>query len=56
MINPADETIVNLIENLAIEVSHCTFSTDDSKKQTLITQIAELRASMNPVIHQYINN
>lgn len=52
---PADEHITDLIEELASEASRC-FDSEAEKKQTLINQIATLRASMNPVIHQYITN
>lgn len=56
MPNPADEAVVALIKKLSAEVDRCQFDSEADKKQKLITQIAQLRASMNPVIHQFINN
>jgi len=52
--NPADELIADLIDDLIRELNRC-FESESDKKQTLINQIAQLRASMNPVIHQYVN-
>jgi hypothetical protein len=52
MTNPADQHIADLIEDLVAKVRHCTFSSDAPKRQTYIDQIAQLRASMNPVIIQ----
>jgi len=53
MSNPADEHITELIETLSDRAGR--FTTSDEDRQTLINQIAQLRASMNPVIHQYNN-
>lgn len=55
MTNPADQHIVDLIEELVSEASRC-FDSEAQKKQTLINQIAQLRASMNPVIHQHMSH
>jgi hypothetical protein len=55
MTNPADEAIAELIADLTAEVARCSFDSDRPKKQELINQIAQLRASMNPVIHQHVN-
>jgi hypothetical protein len=55
MSNPADEAIVDLINELSSQVSRC-FDSEADKKQALINQIAQLRASMNPVIHQFVTH
>lgn len=53
--NPADQHIAELIETLATDRAfRSNFDTDADKRQTLINQIAQLRASMNPVIHQHL--
>ena len=52
MTNPADQHIVGLIEDLVAETRRYTFASEASKRQTCIDQIAQLRASMNPVIVQ----
>jgi len=52
MSNPADQAISDLIETLCNQVVRCSFDSDAAKKQKLIDQIAQLRASMNPVIVQ----
>jgi len=56
MNNPADQHIVELIETLVAEAERCHFDSDAAKRQTKIDQIAQLRASMNPIIHQKIKN
>lgn len=52
--NPADKHIADLIETLCTQAARCSFNSDAPKKQKLIDQIAQLRASMNPVINQKI--
>jgi len=49
MTNPADQHIAELIENLTTKYHSCLRS-EDAKRQRLIDQICQLRASMNPVI------
>jgi hypothetical protein len=51
MSNPADEHVAELIEELAKKATRVTTSAEES--QIYINQIAQLRASMNPVIHQH---
>lgn len=50
MTNPADEAITELIEEFAKQAAG--FTTSDDDRQTYVNQIAQLRASMNPVIVQ----
>ena len=56
MSNPADKHIADLIEELTDKAIRCTFASDADKRQVYINQIAQLRASMNPVIHQKIKS
>lgn len=50
MTNPADQLIVDLIESLIDDHRNC-FSSEIEQRQQIINQIAQLRASMEPVIH-----
>jgi hypothetical protein len=52
--SPADEHINALIETLCDEAAHCTFASEAAKRQKLLDQIAQLRASQNPIV-QLIN-
>jgi hypothetical protein len=52
--NPADTHIADLIEDLCDDAKRCSFHSDKDKKQRLIDQIAQLRASMEPTIIQKI--
>lgn len=54
MSNPADEAIVELISTLCGKAENC-FESEAELRQSYVNQIAELRASMNPVIHQYVS-
>lgn len=56
MTNPADAHIANLIETLVAEVERLSFKSDADRRQEKINQIAQLRASMNPVIVQKVKN
>ena len=49
MTNPADQHIADLIEDLTDKASRFNIKHED--RQQLINQIAQLRASMEPVIH-----
>jgi hypothetical protein len=55
MTNPADEHIAELIEILCTEVDRFRFKREFDNMQMAINQIAQLRASMNPVIHMKKN-
>ena len=55
MTNPADQHICDLIEYLTKKAANCTFESEAQKRQTYIDQIAQLRASMNPVISQPVS-
>lgn len=48
MTNPADEHIADLIHDLTTKASKFTCKEDD--RQRYINQIAQLRASMNPIV------
>jgi hypothetical protein len=50
MTNPADQRICDLIKTLADSASSFVCTPED--RQVYINQIAQLRASMNPVIIQ----
>lgn len=55
MSNPADEAISELIDTLCRKVDQC-FESEVDLRTSYVNQIASLRASMNPVIHQYIKS
>lgn len=46
-INPADQMVADMIEALS-NAHRRTFKSETAKRAELISQIAELRASMNP--------
>jgi hypothetical protein len=52
MSNPADQHIVELIETLCDKADRC-FEHEVDLRTSYVTQIAQLRASMNPVIHHH---